>query len=246
MTPLVSYQRLGGRGVGQDERLEVDADGSFRAWRSVSERRAGAFGGTLAASDLDELTALANDAVAVEPIRSQQRVEGGAVERVAVRETALTLADATDPGVAWTALLRRVRELVLRSVDHPVAALEASTDAAASVLAVEAIGSAPIEADVSGGTVRVTARLATGNATWEEDVFDLVDDDDSFVDPLDEDSEGALRREPGWRLEIPLAHGLDVGGATAAAVTLQGWIKAEDASATYEITVPLKGTTVGG
>jgi len=199
---LVAYRRAGGRPPPDDEELVVEDDGACRARRTVGGARIGRFESRLGAPalrrlrDLAERAAVAGD-LAVRPPRD------AALETVTALDGRASMGSNERPDGPWRPLVERLRALADGdALRDPVAALtlEAGRDSArlshagAEALAVDA-GSLAVRAVRLDGQGLVLGR-------WQ-----------SAPDPAAPDA--AVPREPawvaaapGWRLDIPLPHGL--------------------------------------
>ena len=122
--PLARLQRAGGRRPTDDEVLEIAADGSFTATRTVGGTRVGRFAGRLPGTTL---SALRRDveAAAEGPDIVRPTPRDGATEVVEAAGHSLRLGSNDPPPPPWKGLVRRLRDLVEdRATRDPVAAIE--------------------------------------------------------------------------------------------------------------------------
>lgn len=122
--PLARLQRAGGRPPADDEALEIAADGSFTAIRTVSGTRAGRFAGRLPAATVK---ALQRDVAAVAdgPDVVHPTPRDGATEVVEAAGHSIRMGSNDPAPPPWRPLVRRLRELAEeRVLRDPVAAVE--------------------------------------------------------------------------------------------------------------------------
>lgn len=235
---LCSYSRTGGSPPSDDERLEIEDDGAFRLWRTNSETAAGAFGGRLPAEEVKLIQAV------VEQLKPPELdvagpVRGAALEQVAAAGEAITAPSGTPLPNGWAELAEHLRRLVLDGVDHPVAALQASLADGGGTLVLELAGTEPLDVDLSRGTVQVdVVGEHSAGGRWTGTLADPTEDDgsdllsiDMFEDPS---TPSPWARDPGWRVERALPHGLDAGDGALVA-TARAWISWQGDEATVTL-----------
>ncbi len=200
--PLLHFGRAGGAAPSDDEALEVAADGSWTARRTVGGRRAGRFAGTL---DARALAGLERD-VARAAAAGDARVptpRHGATESVEAGGAELLTGSNEDPPPGWRPLVKRARAFLLEgAIEGPVAALElvADLDSARVVHA----GTEPVEVDPASVKVQVARVGPDGGrlGDWARGSGD---------------EPGWVKAGPDWGLDLPFEHGL----ATATGEVLQ-------------------------
>jgi hypothetical protein len=191
---LTSYRRSGGGEPAFDEILSIEPDGSFRMERRVSEGRLGEFAGSLEPSQLDALsTALAavDEPVVIDPTRPRVILEqvdwaGG---------SSFFPLEEKDLPSQWGDLRRLLRTLLEDLKQLPTAALELSLDESATTATFAVLGDDPVPADLAGAVLAMS----------------LFDENEEYVDsatvavPADTPPSPL---PPGWKLDVPLHHGL--------------------------------------
>lgn len=202
---LLRCWRAGGRPPSDDESLEVAADGSWTARRTVGGRRVGRFVGRLAEGDLAAL--VADAARAAETGDAEVPTpRDGATETLEVAGGTITLGSNERAPSGWHPLVERVRALLRDALDgDPVAALGLEADVARARL-VQA-GGGVVEVDPASVSVRV-ARVGpdgTPFGRWQAG---------SGAEA------GWTRVGPGWTLDLPYGHGL----APVDGDVLQVWV----------------------
>lgn len=159
---LVRYSRSGGRRPSDDELLELHADGSFLARRTVGGARIGSFEGSVLVETVEavrrEVTACSETGgLWLETPRD------GATETIALGEEGTVTASMGSnarPDGPWGALVTRLRELLDRASDAPTAALELSADARQARLV--AVGAGSLEVDEATIELRLVRLDASG------------------------------------------------------------------------------------
>jgi hypothetical protein len=119
----IRYARTGGRPPSDDERLEVDADGTWRLWRTMGGSRVGAFAGRLDPGRRRRLGA------ALESIRQgarsqEPRVPDSASESFHAGSLSLHVASGDAVSGEWARLVRLIRRWSSSFTTEPEAALE--------------------------------------------------------------------------------------------------------------------------
>lgn len=188
---LVTYRRSGGPDPQSDESVEVTAEGEATSRRVVSIGRAGQFASQLEPADLKRL------AGAVEA------VAGATVETEAPGRPPYEIEDIETSGASFsfhpeqklprplTALRNRLRKLYEETAEHPVSGIELTVGASGQSVALQAIGSEPVELDWSNAAV----------------TYDLYDARQAHVSSGTVDLGLAGGRQavaPGWVRERPL------------------------------------------
>lgn len=214
---LVTYGRSTGGRAGPDD-LTVADDGAFTLWRLASAGPVGRFAGRLGAADLDALRADVAAARAAGPLDAGVRMPGGRTEEITLGSLSVVLPD-EDPGGPWSALAGRLRGLLDALTAFPVAAVVLEADDGAAAL-------------VHTGTETLRLRLSslevhailfgpsyTRMGEWRAGAAG------------DEDVEAG----PGWRLDLPFDHGLDVGDGRSLQVVVS--FEAFDGPAVYPVQV---------
>jgi hypothetical protein len=208
---LVRFSRAGGRPPADDERIEVRADGSFAAHRTVGGARIGSFAGRLPERELGAMTdeVAACRGLAALWIETPRDGATETVELAEADEVAASLGSNARPPKPWAALVERLRDLLDGATAHPDAALELVADAGGARLV--AAGPGSIEVDVATTEVRLVHLDATGVPAWRWGV--------ATGDP----ATATHRWEPtapGWSRELPF----EAPPALAAGEWLQVWV----------------------
>ncbi len=199
---LLTYSRSGGRPPADDELLELRADGSFRARRTVAGARIGSFAGSLPE---DVMEAVRGEATACGrgdgPWLETPR--DGATETIAIGdegEVVASMGSNATPGGPWGVLVDHLRALVDSATECPVAALELVADPGRASLV--AVGSEPFAVDVSTIECSLVRIDASGVPVdrWGTTAGDAATGQPRWVQA------GA-----GWPLALPLDQGLDPG-----------------------------------
>ena len=150
---IAGMGRSGGTGAGSDE-LEVEEDGSWKALLSAGGERAGRFGGTLDAADLERLRAeVAAAAESGPPVREAPWPPGAAVDSFWAGEVVGQITQDEEPPAAWQPLVARCRTMLAGAAGSPLAAVEADV-AGDGVL--RQVGDQPVTTDGSGFAVEAT------------------------------------------------------------------------------------------
>ena len=202
---LLRYGRAGGRPPADDESLEVAADGSWTARRTVGGRRVGRFAGRFPE---EALAALVGDAARAAEAGDAEvpTPRDGATETLEVAGGTITLGSNERAPGPWSPLVERMRALLKDELDgDPVAALALEADVAKARL-VHAGGEA-VEVDPASVSVRVVRVGSDGTplGRWQAG---------SGAEA------GWTRAEPGWTLDLPYGHGL----APVDGDVLQVWV----------------------
>ena len=194
MTVIAAYERTGGAPPADDERLEIDADGGWRLWRTMGGERVGSFAGRLSADRRRRLASAiggASDAGAA-PTPSRPRPDAAQEAFRAGRHT-LGLSAGRPVEGGWAALVS-----LLRRWSESLAAVAA----AEAALSVELLASGPVLTRAGRAPLRVWP------ATLRVDVY--ARDEDGIVTGRsslgsgDEDAPrgDAITTDAGWWLPI--------------------------------------------
>jgi hypothetical protein len=179
----VSFSRLSSAPPPLREIAEVEADGSWRAWRSVGTA-VGRFAGGDGGSRVLEAVRAALDAQLPAP------AEGGtldeATDEIVIDGSALEVPHGHVPAGPWGEALEACRDLVARAPEHPLAAI-AVTMAGPGLVRLEHRGSEALEVELGSGRVEIT--------THDERQIPVQ----STFTALDL---GAVEARPGWSAEV--------------------------------------------
>lgn len=204
---VILLRRTGGlRLQPLDETLEINDDGSFSMWRSVSAASrlpspVGRFAGRLSNEQRATVEAAA-DTAASEGSRTWRVVPDSPVDRVRVHtaEAVLGMRDKGDG--AWAALLAGVRPLLHELTGSPSAALALEVGGGARLVHV---GHDELQVDF--------AALAIEAVQWRGD--DSVSRWNTVAASPDEVTVG-----PGWTKDLPYDHGFDLAPGDRIAVNV--------------------------
>lgn len=202
--PLVRFRRRGGMPPPDWEVLEITVGGAFRLWRSVMRPSvgsgwAGRFIGTLPGDGLRALTHALSGCTGSTGASGPPPADSS-IDTFRCEGGELTIpADASAPP-AWQQATTLLRGFLDSLTGHPLAAIGLDFHEGARMVHA---GSAPLELDLSNGTVRVIHRDGDAIAgQWSA--------------PL-----GGPRTEiadPGWSLLLPFAHGFPEGARLTVSV----------------------------
>ncbi len=195
---VIALRRSGGMRPPQyREILEIQGDGTFRMWRSVSlasglPSPVGRFSGVLPADTLAVLRRAAS-AAAKDGSRSLTVSPDSPVDVLEADGASITLG-MRDPGIgAWKDLAALVRPLLKQLTDHPEAAMAIEIDGSGARL--EHRGTETIDVDLSALQVRaVHWRGDQSEGRWTADGA----------------PGNATTAGPGWTFELPFNHGFDL------------------------------------
>lgn len=198
---LLSFARLNDSPPPERELLDVDDDGSFRAWRSIGPV-VGRFAGQV--PDLDAVRALA-EAAAADPAPSRTEVPPHAsIEQLTVGEQTATVGIRDRPDGPWGELLRTCRRLLDAARDQPLAALTLDVLGVDRVrlrhLGSEAL---PVELDFARAELKLWREGEVVAATAAEEL-----------------GLGRVEAGPGWSIDIALPGFEDREGLLSASVSL--------------------------
>ncbi len=199
---LLVFSRSGGRPPADDELLELRADGTYLARRTVGGARIGTFADRLGVEDM----ATIGGEVAVCRSSGAMWLEtprDGATETISLGEdgeAGASLGSNARPAGPWGTLVNHLRLLIDQVADHPMAALELVADTGHARLV--AIGVEPFDLDGATIACSVTRILGSGVPVdrWGS----------AAVDPAT--TPPAWQRVyPGWSYDLPFDHGIDLG-----------------------------------
>jgi hypothetical protein len=204
---LVSYERSGGNQPADDERLTLDADGSFTLTRTVDGTKVGRFAGRLDRPTVDELSAAAEAAAAAGDLDEPPTMHGSAIEIIRTAASSASFPAESTPDGAWGALAKLMRRLLADAPAQPVAAVRLTVSADADAVVLEALGTEPVHLGLASATVDLT--LFGADQTWiASHHVDIGGDDDQKV-------------SPGWRLDVPVEHDLELTTDRTVQVTVE-------------------------
>jgi hypothetical protein len=195
----VSFSRVSGSPPPARALLEVHADGSWTAWRSIglAVGRFAAEGGAESPGariiELGEATAGADA-----PELGDQPLDT-TIDRVAVDGRSVAVGYRAEPDGPWGELLAACRELLDKATDHPVAAIGLAI-VAPDRLRLEHHGEMPIRVDLSG--------LRGEGTVWTDAGEYLARGVPRLGGDEREGSGGQVEAGPGWSADIVL-EGLD-------------------------------------
>lgn len=215
---LATYVRTGGGHPAYDEELQIDDDGTFRLVRHVSAERAGRFTGTLSSAQQHEVRAALDavgDAIVIRPSRPRVVLE---IVEWSGGSASFPLED--DLPAEWEKLRDVLQTLVEDLKADPVSALELRLDDTAETAVLEVIGTEPITVGFDGSSLALS----------------LFGDDEDYLDSatvaLPDEVAAGGELPPGWRREIPLAHGLPFSATRTLQVSVDFTIGGDDCQLT--------------
>ena len=196
---MIALSRTGGLRLPQfHEELEIDGDGTFRMWRSVSKASElpspiGRFAGRVAASKRDALNEAALRAKG-EGSRTWLISPDSPVDRFDVDGVNATLGIHHPGEGTWQDLAALVRPLLRELTDSPLAAIALELNGGATLVHQ---GTQPLTLDLSSLAVRADQwRDGQSLARWTA--------------PSPGSGKGEVIAKPGWKLNVPFEHGFDV------------------------------------
>jgi hypothetical protein len=204
---LVRYARGGGRAPADDELLELDMVGAYRARRTVGGARIGSFAGSVPPETLAAVVADAAACRAAGPLWLATPRDGATelIELGGEGEVTAEMDANASPDGPWGRLATRLRGLLDEATAGPVAGVELIANAGGARLV--AVGPEPLEVDPASATVRVVHLAGSGGLLGEWRGAAIP-------------GEGWTRVTPGWTLDLPFAHGM----AAAPGEWLQVWV----------------------
>ena len=212
---MIAFRRSGGLRRPQfDESLEIQDDGSFELWRSVSSATSpptpvGRFGGRLDDAQRSDLESAAAEAAAEGP-RTWTVVPDSPVDRVRVGDVDATLGMRDKGEGGWATLLGVLRPLLRDLTGSAVAAIALEVGDGARLVH---LGSEPAQLDL--------ASLEVEAVQWRDD------DSVGHWTATDADAD-ELTAGPGWRRELPFDHGFQLDDGDRVAVQVRFSLRAGD------------------
>jgi hypothetical protein len=197
---VIALSRTGGMRLPQfDEVLEVDGDGVFNMWRSVSKASElpspiGRFAGSVTDAQKEALGA-ASKRAAGEGSRTWLVSPDSPVDKFEVDGVNATLGIHHQGEGAWQDLAALVRPLLRELTASPLAAIALEVDGGAKLVHQ---GTEPLTLDLSTLTVRADHwRDSQSLARWTAPSPSAT-------------THGEVVAKPGWKLQLPFEHGFDV------------------------------------
>jgi len=194
---VIALARTGGMRPPQfDEMLQIDDDGLFRMWRSVSKASGlpspvGRFAGRIDGAQRAALSAAAKRA-AGEGSRTWLVSPDSPVDTIDVDGVSAKLGIHHGGEGAWQELVALVRPLLRELTSSPLAAIALEVNGGAKLVHQ---GTEPITLDLASLTVRADHwRDGQSLGRWTAPAA----------------AHGEVVAEPGWKLELPFEHGFDV------------------------------------
>jgi hypothetical protein len=198
---MIRYLRQGGlMPAPQHEVLQIEEDGRFTMWRSVSiaskppSARIGRFAGTLR----PEQAAAVSEAARTVPLPGDDRPlppPDSVVETLELPSSSLRVGVHDRIDGPWAALRDLLRSLLGELTAFPAAAIRLDIGDARSVARLVHEGDESILLDLHD--------LALGVFVWE---------DDSITDrwSMSRAAQTEITASPGWTIDLPLSHGFEV------------------------------------
>ena len=195
---LLRVRRTGGAFPPDLELLAVEADGSFRLWRTIAEASrppspVGAFGGTVPPALLERLSALTPAEDVTLPLPAD-----AATLEVEVGGHRLQGPDDARPTGAWAEVVEVVGALLGSLTDQPVAAVALEVEPDGSSAALHHRGPHGLWLSLARVGVLVTTWKAPGEVAdqwrWDGDLTGDAPPDDAT----------------GWTIPLPFDHGLTI------------------------------------
>jgi hypothetical protein len=213
---LVSFGRHGGRPPADDESLEVAADGTFSARRTVGGARIGRFAGQLDATTLDGLRALV-DALATAEDLTIATPRDGATEVIEAGGRTGRFGSNERPPEPWGALVDRLRTALDGTVvEAPLAAIELTATSRRARL--RHLGAESLDVDLASLEVRAVRLDAEGAVLgrWQGQAgTEVIEDRVPAAAASD-----VVTTKPGWDHALPFDHPLEL----ARGDWLQVWV----------------------
>ncbi|HEY6569138.1 MAG TPA: hypothetical protein VIZ22_02560 [Candidatus Limnocylindrales bacterium] len=202
---LVTWRRLSSMPPPERELLDVEADGSFRLWRSIAPV-VGRFGGSLPAGVVSELEGLVSAVGSAAAPRPGSLPADASVEQLEVGGARSVFEAGAEADPPWGDLLAACRRIADARTDAPVAAIALEvglTDGRARIRLVQrGTGTLPVE--LASGRAKVAVWRGMENPANALAGFDL----------------GRVEAGPGWdaetTAELPV---LEAGDKVTATVT---------------------------
>jgi hypothetical protein len=197
---VIALSRTGGLRLPQfHEVLQIDGDGAFSMWRSVSKASdlpapIGRFGGRVASAQRAALDDAANRAVA-EGSRTWLVTPDSPVDTFDVDGVTAKLGIHNPGEGAWKDLAQLVRPLLRELTASPLAAIALEVDGGAKLVHQ---GTEPLTLDLSALAVRADHwRDGQSLTRWTPSSSPAA-------------VQGEVAAQPGWNLELPFEHGFDM------------------------------------
>lgn len=187
---LVTWRRLSSMFPPECELLDVDADGSFRLWRSIAPV-VGRFGGSLPAGPAAEIERLVTAVGSAAPARPGSLPADASVEQIEI-EGALSVFEAdAEVAAPWGDLLAACRRLAEERTDAPIAAIALEPELAGDGLRIRLVhrGSGILPVELASGRAKVALWRGMLNPASVTVGFDL----------------GRVDTGPGWAAETTAA-----------------------------------------
>ena len=192
MGVIAAYARTGGMPPADDERLEVDADGAWRLWRTMGGERVGSFRGRLSADRRRRLARALEAAQAAPPARTSARARpDGAHEAFRAGRRVLVVPAGQPVAGGWAPLVRLVRRWSVAFARVPDAEAALGLELRASGPAIVRHGGEPLRVWPPTLHADAYARDAAGIVVGRGSV------DDDGAPPG-----GAVATGPGWSLPV--------------------------------------------
>lgn len=200
----INYHRRGGRKPPRDnEQLEIDENGNFTLWRSVGwattpPTPVGHFAGQLPAAEHDALCQQATVAAADGNFKATPKPDA-AIETIKVDDAQARMGNHEKPAGPWGDLADHLRQLLVDLTERPKAALSLELDKGGKTARLVHLGSDSLRLDLSDLTVRAVLWEGQRKAgDWSA--------------PADKNKGKDTNASAGWSLDLPFAHGFDLGG----------------------------------
>jgi hypothetical protein len=190
----VAFARLSDAPPPMREKLDIDDDGAWQAWRSVG-RAIGRFSGSGGVAGADRILALATAAESMEPPDPGGKTRDTTFDTLTIGDRSVRLPYRGILDGPWGELLTACRDLLNDALDHPTAAI-GITITAPDRVRLEHRGDETLS--VEFGAARVDAQVWTAEGVFVASGTGTVD-------------AGHVDAGPGWSIEVPLG-GIDPAG----------------------------------
>ncbi len=197
----VTFARLSDAPPPLREMLDVEADGSWRAWRSVGQAI-----GRFAGDGATTLAALAERAATESPPPTGELPPDASVDRITItqagrrRSHVRSFGSTQRPAGAWGELVAACRALLDDAIAHPTAAIGLVVTAP-DLVRLEHRGDGPLPIELGSAQVEATV--------WKDGAFVVAGSGQIVA--------GHVDAGPGWSLEVPLT-GIDPSASGDAVV----------------------------
>lgn len=197
---IAAWYRRGGAGWPPDaESLSVEDDGTFHLWRSVGATAAGRFSGTLAPDRIEPLREAATAAESTGDLTLPTLPDAG-VETAVTLDRRADFSSGVDVDGPWKPLVVELRRMADEFVRCPSAAVGLAVGDGGLACRLVHLGGEEVLVDL--GSLRLRADVWDG---WYVPAG-------SWVAPLPVVTGGGrVSATPGWSIELPFDHGLDLG-----------------------------------